>query len=107
MPQGRGFLESRSLRLRFLAGLAEARRPYPLQGHAIWPTWKSLKNSQALQRLTIRATFYVSDFLRQRPMLRVKEPTTLLHAAMDTIYSACGQYKSVALAGQPFFYPHA
>jgi hypothetical protein len=30
MPQGRGFLRSRSLRLRFLARLADARRPYPL-----------------------------------------------------------------------------
>jgi hypothetical protein len=88
MPKGKGFLRSRSLRLRFLARLADARRPYPLQGHAMWSTWESLKNSQALQRLTIRSTFYVSDFLRQRPMLSFKEPTTLIHAAMDTIYSA-------------------
>ena len=46
-PGDSGLNTTRSLRLTFLAGLAGGEEPYSLQGYAIQPTWRSLKNLQA------------------------------------------------------------
>ena len=52
------------------------------------PPSQALRMARPNTALHRRSTFYVSDCLRQRPMLSVKEPNHLIHAAMDTIYSA-------------------
>ena len=90
MPQGRGFLGSRSLRLTFLVWVLMPQAPYSLQGCVIQPTCTSLKNVQVRQRFfCMRSTFYVRDLLAQRPMLSIKEPRDkgTTDTAMDTIYS--------------------
>ena len=63
--------------------------PYSLPGHAMAAHLNKAEQCSGPTRFfRMRSTFYVLDFLAQRPMLSIKEPSTgTTIVAMDTIYS--------------------